>query len=210
MFLLLFWKLVEDRWHELWTGFVEPKNIVWGITLGRGGVCGVLKNCTLQNVSFNFFSRTLSLCSLLSIYDVDFIIWFLKRWYFFRKKIKPLWMSLFFLFLFLLLENFRTCFLPMFSFPRHGAYKMFTPSFDFFMIYCFAMLNKSGCNEPFFHATHQKKISLGIQQHLLEIYLFSLLVTTPLIVFYSVRSQQAMGNFQKDVLWCCKENKSQV
>lgn len=85
-------------WHELWTGFIEPKNIVWWITLRRGvgGVQGTEKlhssECFHYFFPF-FFFRTLSHCSLFSIYDVDFIIWFLKRWYFFRKKIKPLWMS---------------------------------------------------------------------------------------------------------------------
>lgn len=80
------------------SGFMEPKNIVRWNTLGRGvgGAPGTEKLHSSECFHY-FFSPTLSLCSLFSIYDVDFIIWFLKRWYFFRKKrkIKPLWMSFF-------------------------------------------------------------------------------------------------------------------
>lgn len=79
----------------------------WGV----GEACRVPeKNCTLQNVSiilfviYIFFSLFFFplLSSLFSISDVDFIVWFLKRWYFFRKntKNKP------FMNVFLLLEYF--------------------------------------------------------------------------------------------------------
>lgn len=52
--------LVEGRWLH------EPKNTVQRITFGRGsGVCRVLKNCTLPNVSILFFvSRAILNCSL--------------------------------------------------------------------------------------------------------------------------------------------------
>lgn len=59
-----------------------------------------------------FFSRTLSRCSLFSIYDVDFIILVLKEVVFFQEKNQAI------MNVFLLLENFITCYLPMFSFTR--------------------------------------------------------------------------------------------
>lgn len=52
--------------------------------MGRG-YAGVLENCTQQNVSFKFFSPH-NVVVLFSTSDVDFVILFLKKWYFFRKK----------------------------------------------------------------------------------------------------------------------------
>lgn len=59
---------------------------------------------------FSSFSRTLLRCSLFSIYDVDFIIWFLKRWYFFQEKNQAI-MNVFFV-------AGKFCYVPVFSFKR--------------------------------------------------------------------------------------------
>lgn len=82
-------------------GFIEPKNTTWWITLRRGvgEACRVPRK---KIALFRMFPLFYLFCSLfffliqnfffflprsrLSISDVDFIIRFLKRWYFFQDK----------------------------------------------------------------------------------------------------------------------------
>lgn len=73
--ILFLWLLVEDEWLQR----AKEHSLVVHSREGGGGVQNT------ENIAlFRMFPFVL-LCSLFSIYDVDFIIWFLKRWYFFRK-----------------------------------------------------------------------------------------------------------------------------
>lgn len=67
----------------------------------EGGVQGTekLHSSECFHDFFFLFPRTLSCFFLFSIYYVDFIIWFLKRWYFFQEKNQAI------MNVFLLLEN---------------------------------------------------------------------------------------------------------
>lgn len=74
---------------------------------------------------------------LSSTYDVDFMIWFLKRWYFFQEKQKKKSSHYECLFFFLSLENLRVCYIPMFfhlKFTLPIKYSIL----GFFMFYCFS------------------------------------------------------------------------
>lgn len=74
---------------------------------------------------------------LSSTYDVDFMIWFLKRWYFFQEKQKKNQAIMNVFFFFLSLENLRVCYIPMFfhlKFTLPIKYSIL----GFFMFYCFS------------------------------------------------------------------------
>lgn len=56
-----------------------------------GGYAGYWKIALYKRFSFNLFFSFLffhNIVVLSSTYDVDFMIWFLKRWYFFQEKQK--------------------------------------------------------------------------------------------------------------------------
>lgn len=117
---------VEDGRHELWTGFIEPKNTVTWMALPMwGGVQGTEKLHSSECSMIFFFSRTLLRCTLW--FDVDFIIWFLKRWYFSGKKTKPLWMFLYFL-----AGNFQNLLLNHFFIQNNSAYIKYSPTLGLF------------------------------------------------------------------------------
>lgn len=55
-----------------------------------GGYAGYWKIALYKRFSFNLFFSFFfhNIVVLSSTYDVDFMIWFLKRWYFFQEKQK--------------------------------------------------------------------------------------------------------------------------
>lgn len=68
-----------------------------------GGYAGYWKIALYKRFSFNLFFSFFffhNIVVLSSTYDVDFMIWFLKRWYFFQEKQKKnqAIMNVFFLF----------------------------------------------------------------------------------------------------------------
>lgn len=141
LFLLFRW-LVKDKWLELWTGWAKEHSTVDHLKVGRGESMrgtGKLHSTKSFRLIFFFFFFFHNIVVLSSTYDVDFMIWFLKRWYFFQekqKKIKPLWMSFF-----LSLENLRVCYIPMFfhlKFTLPIKYSIL----GFFMFYCFSTLQR--------------------------------------------------------------------
>lgn len=109
-----------------------------------GGYAGYWKIALYKNFHLIFFFFH-NIVVLSSTYDVDFMIWFLKRWYFFRKNKKnQAIMNVFFL----LLENLRVCYIPMFfhlKFTLPIKYSIL----GFFMFYCFSTLQR--CYWTFSH-----------------------------------------------------------
>lgn len=92
-----------------------------------GGYAGYWKIALYKNFSFNlfFFFFFHNIVVLSSTYDVDFMIWFLKRWYFFRKNKKK---SSHYECLFFVAGKFESLLhTHVFSFEIYTAYKVFNP-----------------------------------------------------------------------------------
>lgn len=104
-----------------------------------GGYAGYWKIALYKRFSFNLFFSFFffhNIVVLSSTYDVDFMIWFLKRWYFFQEKQKKN-QAIMNVFFFLSLENLRVCYIPMFfhlKFTLPIKYSIL----GFFMFYCFS------------------------------------------------------------------------
>lgn len=114
---------------------------------------GTGKLHSTKNFRLIFFFFFHNIVVLSSTYDVDFMIWFLKRWYFFQEKQKKN-QAIMNVFFFLSLENLRVCYIPMFfhlKFTLPIKYSIL----GFFMFYCFSTLQRfnwtfshtSGCKE---------------------------------------------------------------
>lgn len=105
-----------------------------------GGYAGYWKIALYKRFSFNLFFSFFffhNIVVLSSTYDVDFMIWFLKRWYFFQEKQKKNQAIMNVFFFFLSLENLRVCYIPMFfhlKFTLPIKYSIL----GFFMFYCFS------------------------------------------------------------------------
>lgn len=104
-----------------------------------GGYAGYWKIALYKRFSFNLFFLFFfhNIVVLSSTYDVDFMIWFLKRWYFFQEKQKKNQAIMNVFFFFLSLENLRVCYIPMFfhlKFTLPIKYSIL----GFFMFYCFS------------------------------------------------------------------------
>lgn len=94
-----------------------------------GGYAGYWKIALYKRFSFNlfFFFFFHNIVVLSSTYDVDFMIWFLKRWYFFQEKQKKnqAIMNVFFFFVAGKFESLLHT--HVFSFEIYTAYKVFNP-----------------------------------------------------------------------------------
>lgn len=129
-FILLLWLLVEDRWLHR----AKEHSMVDHFRVGGGGVQNTEKNCTLQNVSIFSPQNIVALFSILNLW-CRFYHLVLKEVVFFQEKKK----NQAIMNVFLLLEIFRTCYLPhvLISKDNSALHKVFTPCWTFscFIVY---------------------------------------------------------------------------
>lgn len=138
-FILLLWLLVEDRWLHR----AKEHSMVDHFREGGGGGCRILKKLH-SSECFHFPPQnSVALFSILNLW-CRFYHLVLKEVVFFQEKKK----NQAIMNVFLLLENFRTCYLPhVLILKDNSACIKYSPPVGPFHVLLFIMLKQSGCKE---------------------------------------------------------------